>query len=46
VREDKAWISEQALFQASTTLVEERAKDNAARHEYLNKIETHIDRRK
>jgi hypothetical protein len=34
VRDDKAWISEHALD-------EERAKADAARQEYLNKIEAH-----
>jgi hypothetical protein len=41
VRDDKAWISEHALAQASTALDEERAKADAARQEYLNKIEAH-----
>jgi hypothetical protein len=40
-REDKVRVFEQALIQASAALDAERAKADAARQEYLNKMEAH-----
>jgi hypothetical protein len=46
MREDEAWIPEQALVQASTALDEEWAKADATQYDYLNKIKAHTTRSK
>jgi hypothetical protein len=45
-REEKAWISEKALTMVSVNFDAERAKAEATRKEYLNKMEAHTARAK